>query len=453
MQRATRTTLHHGSDTEQPSSDTTDRAISGSGAACSVQSLGTTANAASGLTESGGDPWGWAAVQWSELAPGGLSSVSASGSTYKRKRKTDELHAATSRLVPAVRASEQPVADWMADLEYVWRARTSPLVEKLGKRARARRREARAATGGVKVKLLRSAEWAENRARALSMTRADVVGTCGKRWRQTECRCGRREQKVWCDQPQICTRCRKWWWGKWRARITSSIDEHVRRARSDWHRFGRRGMLPGVYLLTLTGPHSGDLETDRVRFGEAWRKLTKVAHAGRWWSAYALTWEATRGDDGRGHLHAHVAVVSSWIPYDELHAAWRDAMPGAMVLDVQAPQKSKHARTEAESAARYLAKYVTKGVEPSEFTGRKAGELLVAFRGRRKVTTSRHFWHYDSRCKQCGCAHRAVGHPQSLQDIAPGAVLRSMSERTRYRDVDRFRLQVPLRRADDAPLL
>jgi len=402
------------------------------------------------LRKSGGDGWDWSAVQWRGIAPADLAGKERPRRLC-RPRCGDALHAATATI--ATRTPEQSLADWMADLEYVWRARTTPLVEKLMVRTRVCRRAARGARGWLKVRLLRRAEWAENRARALSMTRADVVNTCGKRWRATECGCGRREQKVWCDQPQICARCRKWWWGKWRARITSSIDEHVRRARARWYRGARRGMPPGVYLVTLTGPHSGDLAVDRKRLGDAWRKLTKVAHAGRWWGAYALTWEATRGDDGQGHLHAHVAVVSSWIPYDELHAAWREAMPGAVVLDVQAPKKSKHARTEAESAARYLAKYVTKGVEPGEFSGRKAGELLVAFRGLRKVTTSRHFWHHDTRCKQCGREHRAVGHPQSLQDIAPGAVLRSLSERTRYRDAARFPLQVPLRRADDTPLL
>lgn len=456
MQRVASSNLHEGSDTEQAFSDATGRANPCSDAACSVQSLGTTANGASGLTESGSDAWSWAVVQWRRADP--RASRQARRRPYRPERR-DELHVAA--VLDAPLAPEQSRADWQADLEYVWRARTTALVEKLATRARVCRRAARGARGWLKVRLLRRAEWAENRARALSMSRADVLSTCGKRWRQTECGCGRRDQLVWCDQAQLCSRCRKWWWGKWRARITSSLERHVADARARWYARGKRGMRPGVYLLTLTGPHSGNIETDRVRLGDAWRKLTKAANAGRWWGAYALAWEVTCGPTklapDRGphdvHVHMHVAVVSSWIPYEDLHRAWRAAMPGARVLDVKSPQLTKHARTEAESAARYLAKYVTKGVEPSEFTGRKAGELLVAFRGRRKVTTSRYFWHYDNRCQKCGCQHRAVGHPVSLQAIAPGAVLRSLSERTRYRDVDRFVFQVPLRRSDDAPLL
>jgi hypothetical protein len=247
---------------------------------------------------------------------------------------------------------------------------------------------------------------------------------------------------VGCDAPQLCDWCRKKHWRKWRHRITRSMEIHVRAARASWN-LHRRGMLPGVYLITLTGPHSGDLETDRKNLGAAWRRLTKSANAGKWWGAYALTWEATNGRDGRGHMHAHVAVVSSWVPYEELHAAWSLAMPGARVLDVQAP---KSARNQSGRAANYLAKYVTKGVDPSEMTGRKAGELLCAFRGKRKVTTSAHFWnHQRGHCKVCKCQHRAVGAPSSLQEIAPGAVLRSMSERTRYRDATRFAPQVYLR--------
>lgn len=227
-------------------------------------------------------------------------------------------------------------------------------------------------------------------------------------------------------------------------------------------------MPPGIYLITLTGPHSGDFATDRERMGAAVRKLLKHAHKHGWWSTYALTWEATAGTDGEGHLHAHLAVISSWIPYrrrevvtDEvdherwdsespnarprppsvprrrylsergLHDVWREAMPGALVLDVQAPKRTAN---QASSAAYYLAKYVTKGVDPQEFTGRKAGELLVAFRSRRKVTTSAHFWTPPiTACECCGERWRSLGAPISLQQLLPGAVLRSVSERTKWR--------------------
>ena len=334
--------------------------------------------------------------------------------------------------------------EWSADLEYVWRVRVAGDVAKLEARARRRRRQAdQAETPRERVRLLRSGQWAHYRARSLALARADLVAVCGERWRTVGCRCGHREFRVDCKQTQLCGRCRSRHWQRWSRRITKAMDQALRAARAEWHRApGRRGMVPGVYLITLTMPHGGDIEGDRKRMGEAVRRLFKVATHRQWWSTYALTYEVTPGDDKLGHVHAHLAAISSWIPYDELHAAWRAAMPGALVLDVSPPRRGSD---QASMAAGYLAKYVTKGIEVADFTGRKAGELLCAFRGRRKVTTSRHFWLPPVHtCECCGELFRSVGAPASLQKVAPAAVLRSMAERARVW-WDRGKPQVDLR--------
>jgi hypothetical protein len=431
MQRVAKTNLQPGSDTGQAFSDATGRQISGSDAARSVQSLGTTAPDAESLGKSGGP-------------------------------------------------------EWQEDLEYVWRVRTADAMANLNKRARRYRRIVRnpdrcpATAPRLRVALLRAAEWAEHRARALAMSRADVVAACGVRWRAVTCGCGRVEMRVGCDQPQLCSTCRKRHSRKWRARITAGMDRALSDERREWYRTPRalrRGMLPGIYLITLTAPHaSGDIEVDRETMGVAVRKLLKHANKKQWWRTYALTWEVTCGptklapnrSPNEAHLHCHLAVISSWIPYNAqavaaidpdaaealslamaprgrgrprpstrelrsirgLHDVWRDAMDGALVLDVKAP---KRGADNARTAGEYLAKYVTKGVDPSEFTGRKAGELLVAFRCRRKVSTSAGFWTpTDCACDRCHEAWRSTGAPCSLQDIAPGAVLRSQSVRYRF---------------------
>lgn len=342
--------------------------------------------------------------------------------------------------------------EWTADLEYVWRMRTHDALQRLHARSRRQRRRehqaGRDATeayargdreAGVRhalqrVELARSSEWAEHRAQAMALPRAELVAACGERYRSVRCRCGTREVKVGCDQMQLCLTCSKRHWRKWRKRITRAMDAHVRAARGTWHaarrRGEQRGMLPGVYLVTLTVPHSGSIATDRDTLARGWRKLTKVASANGWWSAYAMTYEVTPGseaDGRRGHVHVHLAAVSSWIPYEELHEAWRK-FTGAVVIDVSAPRSGR-----AQSAADYLAKYVTKGVDPREFTGQKAGELLAALRGKRKVTTSVDFWKptrdLETRCKVCGEHHRAVGTPPALRKVAPAAVLKAMAER------------------------
>lgn len=367
-------------------------------------------------------------------------SVAPVGGHSPTGAHVDELH---TRPVETFAPLITPASEWQADLEYVWRMRMAPTVDKLAARAKVQRKRAAAFPsppdgpiavdehGWERVVFLRSAEWNEHRARALALKRADLVKTCRTRWRSVRCGCGTKEFPVGCDAPQLCEWCRKKHWRKWRHRITRSMDIHLRAARAAWNRH-RRGMMPGVYLITLTGPHSGDIETDRKRMGEAWRSLSRAAHAGKWWSHYALTWEVTAGKSGTPHVHAHIAVITSWIPYEDLHRAWRRAMPGALVLDVQAPNRR---RNESGRAANYLAKYVTKGIEPSELTGQQAGQLLVAFHGRRKVSTSARFWIRVKRdCGVCGQEHQAVGAPCSLQDIAPGAVLSSWAERSaKYR--------------------
>lgn len=230
---------------------------------------------------------------------------------------------------------------------------------------------------------------------------------------------------------------------------------HLRVAIDAWRRKGAKGPKPGIYLVTLTMPHSGDLVADRTTMGDAWRDLSKRASYGgyqlgeryslrKWWGHHAVVYEATDGTKSDGHMHCHAAVISQWVPYAELRAQWARSIPGAVIVDVVAPHVAVakanakgYATNQAGTAANYLAKYVTKGVDPSEMSGRKAGELLVAFAGRRKVTTSRHFWRVHSNavptCNGCACAFRLTSSPIGLQEHAPGAVLSSLAERTRWK--------------------
>lgn len=417
----------------------------------------------------GADPWaavaaalaGYARLtgRAAEGAPVG-ELVPVAGGGRGRERERDLVgrrgrHAPGSVQSLGTTANAAPALgnpEWTADLEYVWRMRTHDELQRLHGRARAQRRREREAAAAVhravvagdraeassqawdRVTLARSAEWAEHRAQAMALPRQEVVNACGKRWRRVVCGCGQRDVQVGCDQPQLCVRCRRRHWRRWRKRITRAMDAHVRAARASWHegkrRGDQRGMLPGVYLVTLTVPHSGSIIKDRETIARGWRRLTKIASARNWWGAYALTYEVTPGteEDGyRGHVHAHLAAISGWIPYDELREAWRD-FTGAEVIDVSPPRSGR-----CESAADYLAKYVTKGVDPAVFTGQKAGELLVAMRGKRKVTTSVGFWRptrdRETLCKVCGERHQALGAPPALVTVAPGAVLQAYAER------------------------
>lgn len=344
---------------------------------------------------------------------------------------------------------------WWADVEHMWRSGTRSEQRRLAQRASKLARRASSprstvtwadqrehpelelelgvpAPDELRAAWSRSARWARDRSRSMAMARHDLLDACGQRYRTVRCGCGSRELPVGCAQVALCARCARTYWRSWQKRIRENLELHTIGAQKLWRAkraTDRKGQKPGIYLVTVTVPHAGGVAAQRSAIGKAWRGLTKIANKYGWWSAYAATYEATPGADGRGHVHLHVAAISSWIPYDELHAHWRRLAPGALIVDVQAPRADRSART----AANYLAKYVTKGVEASEFTGQLAGELLVANRGKRRVTTSVDFWQLAAGpCRECGCWHHQIAMPVGLRSVAPAGVLRGLAEVAGY---------------------
>ena len=311
--------------------------------------------------------------------------------------------------------------EWAADLEWVWRAGTAAERTRWELRARELRDVDR-----------RRADYAEARARGLALSRADRVAACGGRWRTVACACGTAAVPVGCDLPALCTWCSRRHWRVWRKRLTRGLRDAMARELVTWGKRGR-GLRPRPYLLTLTVPHSGDLVVDRRRLGDGWRRLYQHANARAWWSTYAATYEATPGSSGDGHVHMHVVLISSWVPFDELHVAWRAALrlraDEPHVLDIRARLDDGRSVSDTDAAS-YVSKYVTKGIHPGEFTGQKAGELLVAFRRKRRVTTSAGFWRPVKRCDTCASRYRLVELPPGLKRHAAGACWRVLSRLT-----------------------
>lgn len=314
-------------------------------------------------------------------------------------------------------------AAWWSVLDASWGLHVAPRVAQLLQRARRSgeraRRLAHAGDLLAAVDAHRSSAWASTRARSLTMPRRDLLATCGRRHRAVRCGCGTASVPVGCGLTSLCESCGRRRWRRESKRVRESLTVHVAAARADW-RQRRRGRVPDVYLLTLTARHTGDLLADRARMARAWDALRDVGRA--WWSAYVATWEATPGVDGEGHCHLHVAAVSAWVPYDELRAAWSRALGEPARVHVSPPRGRRASR----NAASYVAKYVSKGVQLSEWTPEKAAELLASARGRRAVMTSRRFWQLrPARCRCCNRQHELVGMPEGLAALAPGAVLRA----------------------------
>jgi hypothetical protein len=371
------------------------------------------------------------------------------GRRTRRRRLEDKVISAKAATPPrnpaAPRRAHGPAAadeTWWADVEAVWRTGVSAEIQRLERRRSEMQRRAihlEASTPGCadlhevseeslarrRAAASRSARWARDRAASAALPRAQLLDACDQRQRMVRCGCGSRWVPVGCGQVTLCAGCARRSWKKQRRRVAQSLRAHTKAAQAAW-RPSLGGRRPGIYLLTLTGPHDGGVGAQREALRRAWRTLTKMARAGRWWGAYVMVYECTPGVNGQGHVHIHAAVVSSWIPYAQLHAAWRKAFPGAQVLDVSPPSRAnRHLK-----ASEYLAKYVSKGVDPLEMSGQLVGKLLIANRNKRRFATSVGFWLTQPRsCELCGLHHVCLGVPRGLRAVVPGGILRAWAER------------------------
>lgn len=270
-------------------------------------------------------------------------------------------------------------------METVWQLRMRTVVKRYAALATARAAEARAGVecGG-------SARWYQCRARAIAEPRGARVASCGTATQHVRCGCRVRELLVGCGQVLLCPRCARRYYGRLRSSLAEALS-----ARAS----GRQR----AYLVTLTVPHSGDVGADRRRLAELWAKLGREARRHAWWGHYAAVYEVTAGTDGRGHVHMHAVVLSAWVPYKEVHRHWR-RMLGQSSYHLHF--RYRHG-VEVAVAARYLAKYASKGVQASEFSGKLAGEVCAAWYGRRKVTASRGLWlEREHVCGTCCEAYR-----------------------------------------------
>jgi len=324
--------------------------------------------------------------------------------------------------------------EWRADLEYVWRARMEGRLGRWRARGKAMRGAAAAAEGEVaRARAGTLAAYAERRAEGVALPRFERMATCRRRWATFGCGCNRIERPVGCDQPMLCDWCRRRYFKRHRRRLVKALGAHVRAAGGAWKAAGRpRGEERRVSLITLTLAHSGDLAVDRKELGDGWRRWYKVLHRHLGKFVYSAAWEFTPGTDGRGHAHLHVAAMLPFIDWSWLHTTWRHACPTSSHVHLNSGRREGKLWTTPEKAAKYLAHYATKGVEMREFTGGKAGELLVATYQRRKVTASRGFFaplaEAESCCRRCLNRWRVIERPRALVSESPLAVWFALAE-------------------------
>lgn len=157
-----------------------------------------------------------------------------------------------------------------------------------------------------------------------------------------------------------------------------------------------------LVLLTLTLRHSGDVAVDRAALAKGWRAFYKRLNerVGRF--EYIGVWEVTRGEDGLGHVHAHVVASWPWLDWGGLAELWRAACPESTRISFRASRNDGQA-TSPKSAARYLSKYVSKGVQTDDFSPELRADVLAATYNTRWLFSSRHVWvAFVPSCPDCG---------------------------------------------------
>lgn len=266
--------------------------------------------------------------------------------------------------------------------------------------------------------------WHAGRSRSLLRGLKKKHARCGERELACACRkCGKHHAvKSRCDD-RFCFGCSAEFYGRLRSKLIHAAHSHQRALWSSERHLRLRvrecaecGRQHPVHaegrsrpqLWTLTVEHGVDAAETRERITQGWVRLRAWLHKqlGRA-LPYALVWEWTRGSGEHGaHVHAHVLVLSPPLCWQALSAEWVRATDGrGRGVGHPSPRKrSAGPSVSSSAAARYIAKYASKG--SAVHVGEDADEALLAEVWRsgyckRRVTASRGFWIRSTRVTPC----------------------------------------------------
>lgn len=159
-----------------------------------------------------------------------------------------------------------------------------------------------------------------------------------------------------------------------------------------------------LVMVTIGLPHCPDVGETRRELMRAWRAYY-LANNRRWGRfVYIGTHEITPGSDGLGHPHAHVVCLwpvgkpgdGTQGDWELQRKLWLEAAPTSTRINFTA---SRH----VHKAARYISKYVSKGVQTDEFTPDLRARVLAGTYNTRWMFTSHRVWvPFTPCCKACG---------------------------------------------------
>jgi hypothetical protein len=137
-------------------------------------------------------------------------------------------------------------------------------------------------------------------------------------------------------------------------------------------------------MVTLTLRHSGDIAADVRRGTRAWDRWRAWLRSTIGASPhYIRVREVTPGTDRAGHVHWHVVMAMPWVDWSRARAAW------ARAVHQSDAQVDFGRASSADAAARYVAKYVSKGSVDYTWDPWLAARAIDAVYGTRAWTTSR----------------------------------------------------------------
>jgi len=266
---------------------------------------------------------------------------------------------------------ERLYAELMEPRRLVWRARA-----------------ARPAQGELKT------VYALRRAEALGRPYVAKLAKCSRRGTRVKCGCrGWRGVRLHtCRQHLLCAECQRARARRMGARIRSGLEAALA---------ARPGEM--LVLVTLTLRHSGDVAVDRERLAEGWRRFTRAFWKEYGKFPYVGVWEVTAGSDGHGHVHMHVAVVWPWRDWSDVREMWLASCPWSERITFVARRRDGRP-SDAKSAANYLGKYLSKGLQTDDFSKELRTRVIAGTYNSRWVFSSRRFWIlFVPACQRCHC--------------------------------------------------
>lgn len=272
-------------------------------------------------------------------------------------------------------------------------------------RARAAELESRAHAKGDRDY---RADWHRGRADAQDKPLQDVAADCGKSTMVLACSCTVHPVEARCGRYKFCDTCLT----KRRQETHARISRSMQKALAD-------NAGAQVYLCTITTWHSGNIAADLKFLKSAVPEFIEASRAFGALSPYVYVFELTNGDDGLGHVHAHVAMLAHFLDYHGSADQWRlisarHGRPGTDERRLQVPNyrrdpKASAAWRDCSQVSSYLAShslpsYLSKTEEVDGLTDELLGQWIGATWSKRLLITSWHFWvdEFAKACKCCG---------------------------------------------------